>query len=175
MKKIILGLVTISAMFAFSGCGGSVGPKITTASGDEYYIKNKGNGEYLFYSIYTKSNVRNKGESVHNASVKKNNLKFQLTAASKYTKKLGYKYFAVTNINISNLNGFPISNYNDLSRYITLAERKSNFATNGTARDSETLISNGSLPTMSLRFAPISDSVANSGAISVWKVSDFVR
>ncbi len=164
----------MAIMFIFSGCG-KIGPKITTASGEEYYINKKDNGEYMFFAIGDLARVRDKGSSVHSATVKRKNLKIQLTAAAQYTKKLGYKYFAVTNVNISNLNGFPINNYNDLARYITLSERKSGFATNGTARDSKGLISNGTYPEMFVRFMPISDSVANSGAISAWKVSDFVR
>jgi len=174
MRNIILIVSMMVMVFAFSGCG-KIGPKFTTESGIEYYINNEGNGEYAYFSTNDTNDVFAKGGNVHNETVKRKNLKLQLTAAAKYTKKLGYKYFAVTNVNISNLSGFPINNYNDLARYITLAERKENFATNGSARDMDGLINNGRVPEMYLRFMPISNSVANSGAISVWKVSDFVR
>ncbi len=175
MKNIILTVSLIAVMFGILGCG-SIGPKITTASGEAYYMTKQSGGDYAFSAPATDlTDVQKEGEKVHNASVKRKTLKFQLTAAAKYTKKLGYKYFVVTNVNISNLNGFPINNYRELSRYITLAERKARFATNGTARDSNALIGNGTYPDMRLRFMPVSNAVANSGAISVWKVSEFLR
>ncbi len=175
MKNIILSVGLLITVFSLSGCG-KIGPKFQAESGEEYYISKQGDGEYGFSAPATDlTNVREKGTRVHSEKVKRKNLKNQLIAAAKYTKSLGYNYFAVTNINISNLNGFPINNYNDLARYITLSERKSNFATNGTARDYRGLIGNGTYPEMLLMFAPISNKLATSGAISAWKVSDFVR
>lgn len=171
----IISIVGVAIMaFAFTGCGGTVGPKMTNSSGD-YFIISYGNNQYAFAGYDNNSRVSVPGVYGHNASIKTKSLKSQLIEVSKYTKKLGYNYFVLTNVNISNLNGFPINNYKDLSRYITLSERKSNFTTNGRARSSDSLIiGNGAGASLNLRFMPVSSKVANSGAISVWKVSDFI-
>lgn len=177
MKNIILSIGLIIAIFSLSGCGGNLGPKITTNDGSEYYISNKGNNMYVVWAVGKASSfsMRMHPEQTSRINVKKKVLKMQLESAAKHTKKLGYNYFALTNVNVSNLHGFPINNYNDLIRYITLKERKEHYATDGSARDSEALVIGQRSNEIHLGFTPISNSVANSGAISVWKVSDFIR
>lgn len=172
MKKFTLMMAVIVALLGFTGCG-STGPKLTTPSGETYYIPKDGDNFKVFG---LKSNVatKEKAKTLKNYYSKEEALKAQLTVAARYAKTKGYNYFVLTNSNVSNLNGFPINKYSDLVRYLTLSERKSSFSTDGNADIYDGIIIGGNYTEMYVRFRPISNEIANSGAISVWKVSDFI-
>ncbi len=151
MKKTILILMSLVALFIFSGCAK---PEMKTKDGVEYNLWPKENNSFK-------------------VSSQKLSLKQQLNIAAKETKLKGYPYFVLLNAGVNNLNGFPINNYKELVKYISLKKRKPSFQTNGQnqRRGSVPLIHGTSIRVL---FKPVGKKVKNS-YISVWPANQTLQ
>ncbi len=165
MKKIILSLMALAISILISGCSNVIAKGIEP-SGKTYTLWEKDG----IYSIA--ADTRRVHESSEYIDEENKVLKSQLNIAAKETKKMGYNYFVLVNDNVNNLNGFPLNNYKNLSRFITLKKRKPSFATDGQDRGEDNLISTGA---MRIRFKPVSATMLNNGLISVWSVSQTLK
>lgn len=172
-KKIFMTVVTVSIVGIFSGCARTTGIEGITQTGSKYHLAKEDNSYVVFMDDEQYEDIRNYSkESDSTVADYKRVLFAQLNAAAKETKKMGYEYFVVTNLNINNLGGFPINNANELVRYISLKARKPSFATNGSGKNPNNLIATG---TMYLRFKPVPASMLENGLISIWSVEDVLR
>lgn len=192
MKKYIFkaGLVVIS-MLAFAGCAG-VSPgtavipdKVEQKSGMNYKILKTSDNDYMVYpSIVGKNGIENKNKftrlragfdrkSPQAAKVKRKVYSALFKAAAEGTRALGYNYFVLTNVEVNGFSGFPINNFKDFMRFVTLEDRKHTFDTLGEGvPDYRGLVNTRGVT--HLRFKPVSKSVYDTGAIAVWKTSDFI-
>lgn len=154
MKKTILSLMAVVALFAFNGCAKPEVKK--SAGGVEYNLWPKDNNSFKFGD----------GSGL--------SLKQQLNIAAKESRKKGYQYFVLLNAGVNNFNGFPINTYGELVRYHTLQKRKSSFATNGKNQNrGKTPLRTGS-GGFSVWFKPVGNEYKNS-FVSVWSVSQTLR
>lgn len=179
MKKVILIISMVIGVFMFSGCAGSLGETVIPPKQSKYgvsYKITKHEGDYLVLPDIKREGAEYRevlGIYYPDAKARYNRkakiIDAQITMAAEATRKMGYNYFAVTNIDVSNLQGFPITNKKDLIRYVTLYDRKETFSVGKFGGDYRMLASGSEY---FIRFMPISDEVANSGSIFVWKVSD---
>jgi len=183
MKKILMLSAILMGAVLFSGCAGvsvidiAVPKKVDSKTGLEYEIYKAPEGDYTVEAKIGgdfRSIKSGKEKSLENAQSKKRVLYALFRAAARGTKDMGYNYFVVTNPEINGFGGFPINNFDQLMRYVTLADRKPSFDTltsmsSATYRD---LI--GDMGYVTLRFVPVSKKVYDSGVYAVWKVSDFL-
>ena len=169
MKNLLLSLIAVFILF---GCGKPI-PSFKNSTGVKYslYPESKNNYRIQYPSMkeYSQALKRNNRNIVQ---AKTDLYKGLFNIAALETRKKGFNYFVLTNSNFSNLNGFPISDFKTFMKYITLKFRKDNFSTSEVGHDGDSLMLNG---VISMKFMPVSNKIANSGLVSVWKVSDFIK
>lgn len=184
MKKILMLSVIVMGAMLFSGCAGiqkivvAVPKKVDTKTNMEYSIYKNPEGDY---SVQPKiggeyQDIKSGQEkSLENAQSKRKVFYALFRAAARGTKDMGYNYFIVTNPEISGFGGFPIHNFNQLMKYVTLADRKPSFDTVTGMTSATYMDLINSAGDVSLRFVPVPKKVYDSGVYAVWKVSDFIR
>ena len=114
MKNLLKILVVASIMFLMSGCGALIQVQTPKPLKNEISVGDEGKGEYSF---------TNRAEVVKGKKGLDSQLAETLYTAAVYGKQNGFSYFAITKKNISNLNGFPINNYENLLKYCDLKGR----------------------------------------------------
>lgn len=175
MNKSILVIVTISTIFLMNGCGVGkvVDPKIQTKSKKDFHISqmNGSDGDYMVSGGNTRVLSGYDVKSKEAAEKKRVVFKDIFEAAAIFTKKQGYSHFVITNPGYSNIVGFPINNFNEFIRYITLEDRKTTFDTIGPYQENSLIRRGGHVE---FYFMPVGSKVVNSGLVSTWKVSDFI-
>ena len=165
MKKIIS--LTSIAVLLLAGCTKLA--SVSNYAGIEYRLYYDFNAPNAYDIRFLNRDMT----SYKNYIGLKKALKVNLKIAAVETKKKGFNYFVLTNDGVNNLNGFPINTYSELLRYVTLKQRKSSFATNGTnqSRGKWPLLT---LSTVNIGFKPVEDKYKNS-YISVWSVEQTLR
>jgi len=153
MKKTILSLMAVVAVFMFSGCSK---PEVKSKNGVEYKLWSKENNSLKFGD----------GSGL--------SLKKQLNIAAEESRKRGYSYFVLLNAGVNNLNGFPINTYSELVRYHTLQKRKSSFTTNGKNQNRGKTPLRTKSGKFSIWFKPVGNEFKNS-FVSVWSVEQTLR
>jgi len=165
MKKIIFVMAVLTAILN----AGIVAEGISK-NGNIYTVSKVDGGSFrINMESGDDRRIRNKSTTV---KADLNVLKTQLNAAAKQTKKMGYNYFVVTNSNVNNLNGFPLNNYKNLGKFLTLKKRKPSFATNAHGSKPSSLVAAGAIY---LRFKPVPSSMLKNGLVSVWSVKQTLR
>jgi hypothetical protein len=195
MRKYMFkaGLVLVATLM-FNGCAGlTLGKTVvpTTVQKDTglyYEVLKTSDNDYLIntfvldengkatsenYQKYGKLKAGYSRKSAEAAQTKKVVYTALFKAAAEATRKLGYNYFVLTNVEVNGFSGFPINNFNDFMRYITLEDRKHTFDTLGEGVPDYRGLVNTHGETY-LRFKPVSKSVYDSGRFAVWKISDFL-
>ena len=187
MKNIYIILSIFISSFIFSGCSGTMGDVVVPTStekhtGLKYEILKHGDGDYVIfpniladkagYVKYSRINSGFKRKNAEAAKIKREVFYGLLNGIAQGTRKMGYNYFVLTNIEVNGFAGFPINNFNDFMRYITLEDRIKTFDTIGEGSMNYRSIVNAQGDVV-LRFMPVSAKVYNSGVYAVWKVSDF--
>ena len=163
MKKTVLAIAALGLMVLFSGCAKPV------ARGDlgtvKYEISEYEEGSYSVY--FSKSSFKLDGT----AEAFGKHVKFALRVAALETKKMGYNYFVIDNVNINNLQGFPLNTTDELVRYTTKAIRKDSFSHTDIGRSKRGYFWNSGVR---LVFKPVKDAMADS-IISVWSVEQTLK
>jgi hypothetical protein len=189
MRNYILkfGLILVSIVL-FNGCLGGMGNvvipnTIQKNTGLDYEVLKSSDNDYMIspyilgdktkYRKYTSLKAGYDRKSAEAARTKKEVYTALFKAAAESTRKLGYNYFVLTNVEVNGFSGFPINNFNDFMRYITLEDRKHTFDTLGEGVPNYRGLVN-TLGDTYLRFMPVSKSVYDSGRFAVWKTSDFL-
>lgn len=114
MKNLLKISVIASIMFLVSGCGALIQVQTPKPLKNEILVGDEGKGEYSF---------TNRAEIEKDKRGLDSQLAETLYTAAVYGKQNGFSYFAITKKNISNLNGFPINNYENLLKYCNLKGR----------------------------------------------------
>lgn len=99
MKKAIKYAILGATALFMSGCGGAMNSVKVTKKKDNFYS---------YSTVYAFHNSNN------NIFY---NIKVELLMAAQEGKKNGFKYFAVINKNVNNLQGFPINKPKDLHEF----------------------------------------------------------
>ena len=190
MKRMLMFLMVSVASMSLSGCLGvhklnvAVPAKVDKETNFSYRIEKEPEGEYRVvydrikgHSSSVESRILSESQYGSPESIAKKRKVFYayLKAAAQGTKDMGYNYFVLTNPEVNGFSGFPINNYEQLMRYITLVDRKPHFSTVGerTSTTYRDLIQGSGY--VDLRFVPVSKKVYDSGIYAVWKVSDFIK
>jgi hypothetical protein len=190
MRKYIFnsGLILVASLM-FSGCSVGMGEvvipnTIQKNTGLDYEVLKTSDNDYMIspyilgdktkYRKYTSLKAGYDRKSAEAARTKKEVYTALFKAAAEATRKLGYNYFVLTNVEVNGFSGFPINNFNDFMRYITLEDRKHTFDTLGEGVPDYRGLVNTHGDTY-LRFKPVPKSVYDSGRFAVWKTSDFIR
>lgn len=114
MKNLIKLSVIASVVFLFSGCGALLQVKTPKPLKNEILVSKEG----ADYAFSNRAEFDDKEKSKMKAQLAET-----LYTAATYGKQQGFKYFAITKKNISNLNGFPINSFENLVRYCNLKGR----------------------------------------------------
>jgi len=160
MKKILLmGIATLVMANASSTVK-------RIDNGVEYKVTHGKKANY----IQSSSKVFKISKSTSLAHDKKA-LKTALRITAKEVQKDGYKYFVLLNRDVSNVNGFPINRVNELSRYISLRKRNSDYYTSGRIKTSG-IIMYGSL---SIKYKPMTSKQFKNSFLTVWSVKQTLK
>ena len=111
MRNLLKIAAIAGIMFLFSGCGSLVKFQTPKPLKNEILIGDEGKGEYSFTN---RADVKDGLDS---------QLAETLYTAASFGKQKGFEYFAITKKNVSNLNSFPINNYDNLLKYCELKGR----------------------------------------------------
>jgi len=123
MKKILNLVIVALAAMLISGCAGSsTMVKVPGVNPDRVTIwdQDEGKGKVHFVSERKYYSLENGTKRDKYAK----GVKIALNAAALYGLSKGYTYLAVINNGINNLSGFPLNNFETLSRYLKLEDRK---------------------------------------------------
>ena len=115
MKNLLKISVVASIMFLMSGCGALIQVQTPKPLKNEILVGDEGKGEYSFTNRADIERKTKKGLDSQLAET--------LYTVAVYGKQKGFQYFAITKKNISNLNGFPINDYENLLKYCELKGR----------------------------------------------------
>ena len=114
MKNLLKISVVVSIMFLMSGCGALIQVQTPKPLKNEILVGDEGKGEY---------SLTNRAEVEKGKKGLDTQLAETLYTAAVYGKQKGFQYFAITKKNVSNLNGFPINDYENLLKYCDLKGR----------------------------------------------------
>ncbi len=115
MKNLLKISFIASIMFLMSGCGALIQVQTPKPLKNEILVGDEGSGEFSFSNRADIERKTKKGLDSQLAET--------LYTAAVYGKQNGFQYFAITKRNISNLNGFPINDYENLLKYCELKGR----------------------------------------------------
>jgi len=169
MRKMTVAL-SMALAFLVSGCGLTYGPKKDSVviGGSTFVLYDEGDGNYV---VSQRDNFKDRiyaGDKKSYDRVMGKTFK----ALDYFARKHGWSHFVLLNNGVNNLNGFPIDNYRDLKRYVTLHARKKTFQTNGAnfGRGTRRLIWDTGTVAPYFRPVKMNKDLRNS-YISVWSVS----
>ena len=119
MKAIKYFVMVISAVFLFAGCGGN---QVKVPGNENSKIRvSKEENLYIFYWNYNPYKGMRQEKSSESVKETYKKVFHEITTVG---LKQGYSYAAIVNNQFNNLSGYPINDWNAMSKFIDLYGKK---------------------------------------------------